>query len=524
MSSTSDNSFVPLGGAAGEPSSASSPAGTSNATGATDAASPEVKPEETLEELQRRKTDCINRIVKSQLVRANIHKRQPPSSPATSATSTVQHMLNSCSASSSSLSSASVPVAAAAAASAVKKDHGRSVGGAQPQPHSAHPPSSLSGWQMHNSNNNITKQIDMNPHESYPSKEALTASVSWPNLSSTKQHFDEVDMRHHHQHHHHQQHQQQQQHLQQQHHQQQQHQQQQHHHPHQQQQQRLYPQPEQRHYHRYRQPRDNSNSSSSNSSSSAKQLIPNWMHVQPVDTSYNLWSGSSCIPSWNGKSFQEFSDLSDIVDVTAGTAHGNGTHVVPSQVLVHNQRGVGGIECPGVEDEFEPIPNLKIVSKYGPIARTVRSKTTPATPEQVQANGNAFTQSIASNDKRSESSFMMLNNNSGGVGVDPRFCTNVKPTSQMEHPWQHFNPPNQQYHRGHAAMGGRRGASGGFDDGSRCAPAATGIGSMLMMSSGGGGARKEVEDEDLLLAMELQQIEIDIKSKLKAQDDYDACV
>lgn len=134
------------------------------------------------------------------------------------------------------------------------------------------------------------------------------------------------------------------------------------------------------------------------------------------------------------------------------------------------------------EGELVPIQNLRIVSKYGPIARTVRSKTTPAVPKQVQSNDNTFTTPMASNDKRVGSNFSLFKTTKSR---NP-FVADVEPTS-LEHP-----------------------LSIGFSPSCR-------VNDEVALKCINDQITKDEHEEDLRLAMELQQIEIEIQSKLKEQ-------
>jgi len=136
------------------------------------------------------------------------------------------------------------------------------------------------------------------------------------------------------------------------------------------------------------------------------------------------------------------------------------------------------------DDEVVSIPNLRIVSKFGPIARSVSSKITPAKVMQVEANGNAFTQPIASDDKRDESNFVPVNS-SHQVGMTRVGIPNVEPTS-----WEKTATQTQSSSR---------------------PPSVKPVINTDAMKE----MQLKNEQEDLELARELEQVELNIQKKLK---------
>jgi len=134
------------------------------------------------------------------------------------------------------------------------------------------------------------------------------------------------------------------------------------------------------------------------------------------------------------------------------------------------------------DDEVVSIQNLRIVSKFGPIARSVSSKITPAKVMQVEANGNAFTQPIASDDKRGESNFVPVH--SSHQLTMPRVgIPNVEPTSWEKTTSVQSRPPS--------------------------------VKSQVTNTDAMKEMQLKNEQETLELARELEQVELNIQKKLK---------
>ena len=142
---------------------------------------------------------------------------------------------------------------------------------------------------------------------------------------------------------------------------------------------------------------------------------------------YSLWSGSTCIPSLSSFSLrddileQSLASIDVVSDLDTRTSQVSAFYDDSSYVgryshspLISNNSNALTLttSCSiGPEDEILPIQDQRIVSKYGPIARTVRSKTTSAIPEQVQANGNGVTHPFLSDKNRNKSNFVAGENN-----------------------------------------------------------------------------------------------------------------
>lgn len=234
--------------------------------------------------------------------------------------------------------------------------------------------------------------------------------------------------------------------------------------------------------------------------------------LKTSDGHYSLWTGLSCIPSLSGLSFQDSLDnpaaIESVNYVTADL--GTKTMNVPASAGFHHNSSAttnsssyhSDSYSKYTEDDILPIQDLRIVSKYGPIARTVRSNTTSATPEQVTANGNAKTQPLPS-DTNPKETRITTDNTDNFWDIDPLICMDVEPTI-TEQSWN---------------LSG----NGSYDSSSSPRHHKKAESYLLLQNhhQSKAGLSNEIEDEreDLMLAIELQQIEIGIQKKLQEQKD-----
>ena len=156
----------------------------------------------------------------------------------------------------------------------------------------------------------------------------------------------------------------------------------------------------------------------------ASESPPGKIIDQTSDGHYNLWAGTTCITSLSEFSFlEEMQDQSllgiDVVaDLDTSTAQVSSFQDDSSYIAKYSQAHFAHLanelasssSC-STEDEIVSIQDQRIVSKYGPIARTVRSKTTSAIPEQVTANANGATHSFLSDKNRNKSNFVAVEQN-----------------------------------------------------------------------------------------------------------------
>lgn len=229
---------------------------------------------------------------------------------------------------------------------------------------------------------------------------------------------------------------------------------------------------------------------------------------------YSLWSGTTCITSLyrNGPSevsYDSPSQPSSMINVMSD--HDTSTsHVTASGWYSRDLYSSPSAQTPSptpedlrslttTDDDFYPIQDQRIVSKYGPIARTVKSRTTPAIPEQVTANANSFTQPFASDINRNRSKFVV--NPSMEQQSVPCVCTEVEPTVTERPPTQKrtIRLPDLLVNSQHGQM-----------------PL---VDNVLLDQAIPRNMQSEMKDEteDLLLAIELQQIEMGIQQKLITQ-------
>ena len=148
-------------------------------------------------------------------------------------------------------------------------------------------------------------------------------------------------------------------------------------------------------------------------SSNVKLQEKSFDMVKAPDSHYSLWAGTTCIPSLNNlplhDEFLSQSPINCVVDVISDLDCN--TYHVPSMQddgkFAQSRFKMHSFPL-STEDDIVPIQDLRIVSKYGPIARTVRSKTTSSIPEQVTANANSATHPFLSDKNLNKSDFVAL--------------------------------------------------------------------------------------------------------------------
>ncbi|XP_076803863.1 uncharacterized protein LOC143447551 [Clavelina lepadiformis] len=227
---------------------------------------------------------------------------------------------------------------------------------------------------------------------------------------------------------------------------------------------------------------------------------------------YQLWTGSTCLPSISGLSFHDIPfEKSDqqspsIIDVTSdldtSTSHVSATHdnsqrvsyTTPSRNPLERKHGHKSARN---DDDIVSIQDQRIVSKYGPIARGVRSKTTSAIPEQVTANANSNTQPFASDVNRNVTNFVPDDGNSKkhnnlfiSAEVEPSSVEKVNVQPAWALPDLVMTNPSNPIPV----------SVSGHPDSER-----------ILMEAIANQVKDDDENEDLLLAIELQQIEVGIR-------------
>ena len=248
----------------------------------------------------------------------------------------------------------------------------------------------------------------------------------------------------------------------------------------------------------------NTNLYSKNSFTNNVALAPNmpsYSNDKSSDGHYSLWTGTTGIPSlsnfstWDEHREQNLTGIDVLSGLDTNTAQvsarheeesyvGKYSHALYNSNISSNASSYRNSYSISPEDEIVSIQDQRIVSKYGPIARTVRSKTTSAIPEQVTANANGMTHPFLSDKNRNKSSFVAIEQNATtqnlmfirseveptAVSVGSSKLPSLVPNSYTHNSMPSGYPPHE--------------------------------------SSQSAGAE---ENEDLMLAIELQQIEMGIQ-------------
>nr|CAB3265490.1 roquin-1-like [Phallusia mammillata] len=250
---------------------------------------------------------------------------------------------------------------------------------------------------------------------------------------------------------------------------------------------------------------DTGSSSSASISFQTKQVRATSQTL--TSNGYSLWTGNTCLPSLKGLTEGNYSpqnQASPVIDVLS--IHDTSTSHVAASGWYNKEIDSNLSYSPGpddwtnfsTDDDFYPIQDQRIVSKYGPIARTVKSRTTPAHPEQVTANANSFTQHFASDFNKNRSKFVANPTVERGA---PCVCTEVEPTVTERPPTQKqtVRLPDLLVNSQHGQM--------------------SLVENVLLEQTYPQNMQSEMKDEteDLLLAIELQQIEMGIQQKLITQ-------
>jgi len=244
-------------------------------------------------------------------------------------------------------------------------------------------------------------------------------------------------------------------------------------------------------------------------STSAKTSAGSFSKCEKNSSSgYNLWSGTTCIPTISARTISKpekdqcghtspaIDVLSDMdtrtSQVPASSCYSNNAYVASSTTHCCQKQNVSALSASllSLDDDFSPIRDQRIVSKYGPIARNVRSKLTSSYPEQVVANKAGQTRSFPSDKERHKSHFSVNSTENQNI---PHVCTEVEPSVVESVVSSNYKLPDIL-----------------------CVDKQLGS-NLNCVNHDMGIVQAEIrdEEEDLQLAIELQQIEMGIQEKLQ---------